>query len=413
MRPLLALLALTACAPRLSPATSLALHTALRTTPQPASDDPEAPRSDLDGLREIVGAARVVGLGQPGPGARELTRLHHRVLRLLVEETGFTGLALDIDATAALALDAFVQGQDIDLDAALLAPGDRGLATVEMRAVMLYLRGQNARPGRSIRVFGLAPNDPEAAAEVTLAYLQVVDPAYVPKARSLLAGTQQLGVDAVRARLDERRDDYVALSNAQRWSTARQQAELVAQARRMAETWEFEAGEFARARNAEWALVQLGPGKLVIWADNRRVARQVPGAAPAMGDFLNQWFPADYRALAASFSDGSLLAAHDQHDEHTLCGVAIPPPRAGSLDAALVNAGAFTLLDLRARSEPELRRPQVLRSLAGGRAEDSVLRPAIAFDAILGLRHVHPSTPLGVHAARSTAGRCYTLIPAP
>lgn len=411
MRRLLVLLALSACAPRLSLATSQALTAALSTAPQPGSDDPEAPRSDLGGLREIVGAARVVGLGQPGPGARELTRLHHRVLRLLVEETGFTGLALDIDATAALALDAFVSGLDIDIDAALLAPGDRGLATVEMRAVMLYLRGQNARPGRSIRVFGLAPDDPEAAAAVALDYLQVVDLAYVPAARSLLAGTQQLGVDAVRARLDERRADYVARSDAQRWTTARQQTELVAQARRMAETWEFEAGEFARARNAEWALAQLGPaGKLVVWADNRRVARQVPGAAPAMGDFLNQWLLTDYRALAASFGEGSLLATRD---EHTLCGVALPPPRARSLDAALVGAGEFTVLDLRARSEPELRRPQVLRSLAGGRAEDSVLRPTIAFDAILGLRHVHPSIPLGVHASSAAAGPCYTLIPAP
>ena len=409
MRRLLVLLALSACAPRLSPATSQALSAALSTTPQPASDDPEAPHSDLAALREIVGAARVVGLGRPGPGARELTRLHHRILRLLVEETGFTGLALDIDATAALALDAFVRGQDIDLDAALLAPGDRGLATVDMRAVLVYLRGQNARPGRSVRVFGLAPDDPEAAAAVALAYLQSVDPAYVPEARSLLAGTQQLGVDAVRARLDERRAEYVARSDAQRWSAARQQTELVAQARRMAETWEFEAGEFARARNAEWALAQLGPGgKLVVWADNRRVARQVPGAAPAMGDFLRQWLLADYRALAASFGAGALLTTRD---EHTLCGVALPPPRAGSLDAALVGTGEFALLDLRGRGEPELRKPQVLRSLAGGRAEQSVLRPAIAFDAILGLRHVHPSTPLGARVSSSTP--CYTLIPAP
>jgi len=410
MRRLLALLALAACAPRLSPATSHAVTAVLRTTPQPLTDDPTEPLTDLGPLREIVGAARIVGLGQPGPGARELTRLHHRVLRLLVEETGFTGLALDADATAALALDSFVRGANIDLDAALLALGDRGLATVEMREMLVYLREHNRR-GASVRVFGLAASDPEAAAEVALAYLQTVDAAYVPKARSLLASGQQFGVDAVRARLDERRDDYIVKSSADAWNTARQQTELVAQARRMAETWEFEAAEFARARNAEWALAQLGPtGKLVILADNRRVAKEVPGAAPVMGDFLRQWFPSDYRAIAASFAEGSVLAPRD---EKTLCGEVLPAPDPGSLDAALAGSAAIVLLDLRGRSEPELKKPQLLRSLAGRRAQDSVLRPAIAFDAILGLRRVQPTTPLaaGPHAALGPAGACYALMP--
>ncbi|HEY0136264.1 MAG TPA: erythromycin esterase family protein, partial [Nannocystis sp.] len=326
MHRLLVLLALAACAPRLSPATSQTLAAALRPTPE--TDDPAAPLTDLAGLRDIVGAARIVGLGGPGPGARELTRVHHRVLRLLVEETGFTGLALDADATATLALDAFVRGAAVDLDAALLALADRGLATTEMRALLQYLRTYNAAHGGALRVFGLAPSDPEAAAALALAYLERVDPAYVPKARSLLAGEQQFGVDAVRARLDARRADYLARSDPEAWATARQQVELVAQARRMVETWEFEAGEFARARNAEWALAQLGAGgKLVILADNRRVAKEVPGAAPAMGDFLRQWFNNDYRAIAASVGDGSRLAARDPG---TLCGTALPPPRAGS-----------------------------------------------------------------------------------
>ncbi len=399
----LVLLALAACTPRLSPATAQTLAAALRPTPE--TDDPAAPSTDLAAVREVVGAAKIVGLGSPGPGARELTRVHHRVLRLLVEETGFTGLALDADATAALALDAFIRGAAIDPDAALLALADRGLATVEMREVLQYLRAYNTAHGGALRVFGLAPSDPDAAAAVALAYLERVDPAYVPEARSLLAGEQQLGVDAVRARLDARRADYLARSDAGAWSTARQQVELVAQARRMAETWEFEAGEFARARNAEWALAQLGVGgKLVILADNRRVAREVPGAAPVMGDFLRQWFAADYRAIAASFGDGSRLASRD---ERTLCGTALPPPRAGSLDAALVTKARLVWLDLRARPEPALRKPQVLRSWVGASVEDTVLRPAIAFDAILGLRHVQPVTPLG---AGPLAGTCYTLL---
>lgn len=399
MRRLLVLLALAACAPGLSPAATQGLAAALqRRGLALLADDPAAPSTDLAGLRALVGGARVVGLGQSGAGTRELPRVVHRVLRYLVEETGFTGLALDADASAGLALDAYAQGGAVDIDAALLALGDRGLATVELRELLTWVRTHNAAGrGAPVRVFGVDPRDPEAAAAVVLTYLGRVDPSYVPEARSLLAGGQQLAVESVLARLDALRAALPA-DEAAAWSVARQQAEVVAQARRMAETWEFEAGEFARARNIEWALAQLGPrGKLLVWASNRRIAAEVPGAAPSMGNFLRQWLGADYRPIAVSFAGGELLAPADPD---LLCPAPIAPPRPGSLDAALAGPGMpRALLDLRGLAEPGLRAPQVLRSLDGARAEDTRLRPALAFDAVLGLQRVSPARPLGATPA--------------
>jgi len=405
VRRLALLLALSACAPRLT-ADSLA---PIDPAAQPHSDDPEAPLGDLAGLRAIVGAARVVGLGQPGPGVRELTRLHHRFLRMLVEQAGFTGLALDVDATAAVSLDQYVRGATLDLDAALVALGDHGVATLEMRAVLRWIRGHNqASGGGPIRVFGLAPGDPDAAASLVLAYLRRVDPAYVPEARSKLGGSDVAAVETVLARLDARRAAWIADAGLDAWASARQQAELVAQARRMAESWDYQAGEFARARNIEWSLAQLGErGKLVVWADNRRVAAEVPGNAPSMGDFLRQWLAADYRAIATSVGAGSRLVARDAA---TLCGAALPPARAGSLDDALAGPLPFTLIDLRPRRVPALERPQRLRGFSGdGEVTDMRLRPAIAFDAIASVQYVHPATPLAArtHARQYPEGPCY------
>lgn len=404
MRRLAVLLALTACAPGLSQ-TSLAGAVGAASA-QPQTDDPAAPDGDLTRFgAQIVGAARIVGLGSPGPGARELPRLYHRFFRHLVERSGFTGLALDTDATATLALDRFVRGAALDLDAALQRLGDRGHATVELRGLLQWMRGHNAEHDNILRVFGLDPRDPEGAAAEVLIYLERVDPSYVPEARSLLAGGQQVGIDVVLARLDARRKDYLA-AGADAWAEARQQAEVVAQARRMAETWEFEAGEFARARNAEWALAQLGEGgKLVVLADNRRVAAEVPGAAPAMGDFLRQWLASDYRAVAASFADGSVLVVRDPSH---LCAAPLAPPRAGSLDAAVAALGLpIAVIDLRGAKDPALHKPQALRSLAGADAGDPRVRPAVAFDAIVGLQHVHPAEPIG--GGPSPAGPCHAV----
>lgn len=402
MRRLALLLALSACAPRLGPDALAPIDP----TTQPRADDPDAPPDDLAGLLQIVGSARLVGLGQPGPGARELTRLHHRFLRALVEQAGFTGLALDVDATAAVALDRHVRGEAVDLDDALLAIGDRTVATVELRAVLQWMRAHNLDHKPDLRIFGLAPGDPEAAAELVLTYLAAVDPAYVPEARSKFGSADLRAVDGVLAHLDERRPALIAASSRDAWASARQQAELVAQARRLADSWEYEAAEFMRARNVEWSLAQLGQegpqGGLVVWADNRRIAAEVPGNTPVMGDFLRQWLATDYRAIATSVSDGARLVVRDTH---TLCPEPLPPLRPGSLDAALASAHPFTLVDLRPRTTAALAQPQRLRSFAATVSELR-LRPALAFDAIATIQRIHPATPL----AAGPHGACYQTI---
>ena len=400
MRRLLLPLALAACAPSLPPAIG---------DPLPAQALPPA-LDDIGTLAKICGEARMLALGQPGPGAHEQSLLVHRLFKHLSERSGFTGLALTADATAVTHLDAYVQGAAVDVDAALLGLQDRDLSTAELRELLTWARERNlAGQTPPLRVFGLDPRDPDAAAVLVLEYLARVDPQYVPKARSLLAGEQQLGAEAVLARLDQGRDAMVAASAPQAWASARQQAELVAQARRMSESWEFEAGEFARARNAEWALGQLGPrGKLLVWADNLEVAAEVPGAAPVMGDFLRQWLGGDYRAIAVSFAGGSVLVARDAQN---LCAAPLPPPRPGSLDAALAAPG-LALVDLRSAPHPALLRAQRLRGFSGARAEDRRLRPAIAFDAILNLPRVTAAQPLGagMHAAMYANGPCYIIL---
>lgn len=377
MRRLLLMIALAGCAPRLDAAELASLA---HTSEARAGGDLAA------GFVKFVGAARIVGLGTAVAGAADVPGLaEHGLFAALVGRRGFSGLALDVDATAARALDEYVGGGAVDVAAALAALGDPALATAEFAALLAWMRGHNAPSAaaggsserRRLRVFGLDPRDADAAMAVVLAYLERVDPAYVPEARSLLRG-DQLAIDRVLQRLDERRDVYVQTGVAA-WVDARQQAEVTAQARRMAETWEFEAREFARARNAEWALAQLDGGNLVIVAHNRHVAAVVPGAAPSMGNYLRQWFAAEYRAIGASYAGGQARGEG--------CAVTAVVPEAGSLEAALASSGeSYTLVDLRGRGGA-LARPQ--------RLHGEVMRPAAAFDGVWTIARARPATPLG------------------
>lgn len=372
------MLVLAGCAPQLNAAEVGSL---VRASAGRAGTD------ETGALLQIVGAARIVGLGFPVAGASAVPGLMERSMYVtLFASAGFSGLALDVDATAARGLDAYIEGQEVDIDATLDALGEPGLATTELRGMLAWMREYNLadvkRP-RRLRVFGLDPRDAEAATAVVLAYLEKVDPAYVPEARSLLRG-DQLAIDTVIKKLDERREVYGA-SGAAAFIDARQQAEVVAQARRMAETWEFEAREFARARNAEWALAQLDGGRLIVVAHNRHVAAEVPGAAPSMGNFLRQWLGAEYRPIAASYAGGRVRGEG--------CTEVVVITEPGSLDAALAAGGeGYALVDLRGQ-QGALARPQRLR--------DETLRPAVAFDAIWTIAQVAPATPLGDRCTRS------------
>ena len=73
--------------------------------------DPDAPdESDLEALREVVGDARVVCLGESAHFTSEFALLHDRVLRFLVRELGFSAFVLESGLPEGLAVDDWVRG---------------------------------------------------------------------------------------------------------------------------------------------------------------------------------------------------------------------------------------------------------------------------------------------------------------
>lgn len=75
-----------------------------------AALDLEAPLDDLAPLAEIVGSARVVGLGESSHHVREFYQMRHRMLRFLVERCGFTVFAAEAPFTEGGLLDDWLGG---------------------------------------------------------------------------------------------------------------------------------------------------------------------------------------------------------------------------------------------------------------------------------------------------------------
>lgn len=57
--------------------------------------NPTASLNDLKPLKDMVGSASIVGLGEATHGAHEVFTMKHRIVKYLVSEKGFTNLVLE------------------------------------------------------------------------------------------------------------------------------------------------------------------------------------------------------------------------------------------------------------------------------------------------------------------------------
>ena len=127
-------------------------------------------------MADIVGPARVVGLGESTHGTREFFQAKHRLLAYLVRERGFRVFAIEANQVAVRRVDAYVQGGPGTAEDAMRVMF-RVWNTEEMRALVEWLRGWNAaHPDRRVRFVGYDMQDQRTPADTLRAFLARAEP---------------------------------------------------------------------------------------------------------------------------------------------------------------------------------------------------------------------------------------------
>ncbi len=142
---------------------------------------------DLQPLKEIIGGARIVALGEGTHGTREFFQMKHRLVEFLASEMGFTIFSIEASTPEAYELDAYVLG----------APGDpRALIggmhfwtwnTEEVLAMVEWMRAFNASKKGTIHFTGFDMQTPDVAMENVAEFLGSVDPERAEDVRALYA----------------------------------------------------------------------------------------------------------------------------------------------------------------------------------------------------------------------------------
>ncbi|HEU4478472.1 MAG TPA: hypothetical protein VFR80_08130, partial [Pyrinomonadaceae bacterium] len=79
--------------------------------------------ADLQPLKSTFKGVRVIGVGETTHGTHEFFRFRHRLLVFLIRHMGFRTLALETGYASAGGLNAYVQGEAVDINKALAEQG--------------------------------------------------------------------------------------------------------------------------------------------------------------------------------------------------------------------------------------------------------------------------------------------------
>lgn len=346
--------------------------------------DPGASLDDLGAVGEVIGDARVVGLGEGAHFVEEFWAVRCRLVRFLQERLGFDVVAAEFGVAAGDDLGAWVED-----------PSDpRSLGEVSPEAVdwgmswaAEWLRTRNEVRGSGLGFVGIdAPNGGAAFAATwrTVAeFLGAVDPDSRPTVEGLsriagsLAGTSVARTAAAWAALGEAKQEALTAGLSRLGRRVRALDEVFAErggragvdrTRRYLDAlacadYAMRAND-AMHRGAEWvldhsvrdrfmadsvlSLLERRPGsRVAILAHNGHIQKMpvVWGdylSAEPMGLYLERALGDDYRAIGTTTVDDH--TSEMQIDLSTEVGFTVvdqslPAPETGSLEAAVVSAG--------------------------------------------------------------------------
>ena len=158
---------------------------------------------DYDALIDIAGSRSVVLIGEASHGTHEFYRERARITRRLIDDCGFTAVAVEADWPDAYRVNRYVMGLSRDLDAdAALSDFRRFPAWMwrnrDVVEFVEWLRARNdahSHAATKAGFYGLDLYSLQASIEAVIGYLDRVDPAEARRARDRYACFDHVGAE--------------------------------------------------------------------------------------------------------------------------------------------------------------------------------------------------------------------------
>lgn len=145
---------------------------------------------DLPPLKELIGDARIVALGEGTHGTREFFQMKHRLVEYLASEMGFTIFSIEANMPEAYRVNDFVLTGEGDPKQLLKGMYFWTWNTQEVLDMILWIREFNKSGKGRIEFTGFDMQTPDVAMEIVLDFLKKADLAYRDKAHATYDATR-------------------------------------------------------------------------------------------------------------------------------------------------------------------------------------------------------------------------------
>ncbi len=337
--------------------------------------DPTASLDDLQPLVNMFGSAHLIGLGEDTHGTREFFRMKHRMLELLVKQTGATYFAIEATSPESDDMNQYVLNGAGDPKVLLSRLYFWTWNTQEVLDMIQWMRAWNATAPAAQRVQfrGFDMQSPGASMDSVAAFIARVDPsqsAVVTQTYLCLASYRNhaqllgalpatyaalpaatkaacaAGLQQVYNLIDGQRAAYTAKSSSTAYESVLHHARLVQQFETMASFADATQSSYSRdqsmAENIGWIRDHAPAGaRIVLWAHNAHI-NSIP---QLMGGYLRANYGADYVNLGFAFGRGKFNAVGLNAQLQPWDAELVP---ANALEAAFLGTGTqLALLDAR------------------------------------------------------------------
>jgi erythromycin esterase len=325
--------------------------------------------ADLPALKQLIGDAHVIGMGEGTHGTHEFFQMKHQMLEFLASEVGVTIFAMEANMPEAYRINDYVLTGRGDPRELLKGMHFWTWNTKEVLDMILWMRQYNASGRGPLQFTGFDLQYAEMAMDNVRTFVSSADPAYLSQLDPIYKQVEDAqnvngsygGYPLVQVQnavaaahqvvqyLDGNRAVYSKKFAAADIEWAVQNARVVEQAT-YGRTGDPNFRDSAMAVNAEWILRQSPPGsKIMLWAHNGHIMRK----ELAMGSYLAANHGHDYLPVGQILHDGQYNARVDD-------GKSLVPPvklndadpsEPGSIEYALHSMGIPRfILDLRIAS---------------------------------------------------------------
>jgi erythromycin esterase-like protein len=159
---------------------------------------------DYDPLMDLIGDARFVLIGEASHGTHEFYRERAEITKRLIQEKGFTAVAVEADWPDAYRINRYVQGTSDDTTSADALAGFQSFPAWMWRNTVVvnfvdWLREYNKallQNAKKVGFYGLDLYSMHASIEAVLSYLDKIDPEAAKQARYRYSCFEHFGEDS-------------------------------------------------------------------------------------------------------------------------------------------------------------------------------------------------------------------------